>query len=60
MGEVTIILPDFIIIGANKAGTTSVANYLNSHPAIQMSSIKEPMFFTADPGKERSSITEAT
>jgi hypothetical protein len=49
MAKVKIILPDFIIIGANKAGTTSVANYLNSHPSIKISDVKEPMFFSSDP-----------
>ncbi|PHS36195.1 MAG: hypothetical protein COB07_12675 [Sulfurovum sp.] len=44
-----IILPDFIIIGANKAGTTSVANYLNSNISINISTVKEPMFFNSLP-----------
>ena len=44
----TISLPDFVIIGANKAGTTSVAHYLNQHPKIQISTVKEPMFFASD------------
>ncbi len=43
-----ISLPDFVIIGANKAGTTSVAHYLNQHPKIQISKVKEPMFFSSD------------
>ena len=43
-----ISLPDFVIIGANKAGTTSVAHYLNQHPRIQISRVKEPMFFSSD------------
>lgn len=49
-----IILPDFIIIGANKAGTTSVANYLNLHKNIKISTVKEPMFFSSLP----SSVSE--
>jgi hypothetical protein len=49
MAKIKIILPDFIIIGANKAGTTSVANYLNTHPSIKISDVKEPMFFSSDP-----------
>jgi len=44
-------LPNFLIIGANKAGTTSLHSYLFSHPEIFMSKIKEPMFFAFD-GKE--------
>ncbi len=39
-------MPNFLIIGANKGGTTSLYNYLNQHPEIFMSKIKEPMFFT--------------
>jgi hypothetical protein len=38
-------LPTFFIIGAPKAGTTSLHNYLAEHPQIQMSSVKEPNFF---------------
>ncbi|HEY6549575.1 MAG TPA: sulfotransferase domain-containing protein [Solirubrobacterales bacterium] len=39
-------LPTFFIIGAAKAGTTSLHHYLNQHPEIQMSAIKEPNFFS--------------
>lgn len=38
-------LPTFFIIGAPKAGTTSLHNYLGEHPEIQMSPVKEPNFF---------------
>jgi hypothetical protein len=38
-------LPSFFIIGAGKAGTTSLNYYLDLHPEIQMSAIKEPNFF---------------
>jgi hypothetical protein len=38
-------LPTFFIIGAPKAGTTSLHHYLDQHPEIQMSAIKEPRFF---------------
>jgi hypothetical protein len=51
MAKKCIILPDFIIIGANKAGTTSVANYLNMHPNIKISTVKEPMFFNSLPSQ---------
>ena len=40
-------LPNFFIIGANKAGTTSLHYYCSQHPEIFMSENKEPMFFTA-------------
>jgi len=39
-------LPTFFIIGAAKAGTTSLYYYLDQHPEIQMSAIKEPNFFS--------------
>jgi hypothetical protein len=39
------ILPDFIIIGGMKCGTTSLHYYLNCHPEISMTSEKELNFF---------------
>lgn len=41
-------LPTFLIIGAGKSGTTSLWSYLNQHPQIGMSAIKEPSFFSID------------
>ena len=38
-------LPTFFVIGAAKAGTSSLHLYLDQHPQIQMSSVKEPRFF---------------
>jgi Sulfotransferase family len=38
-------LPTFFIIGAAKAGTTSLHYYLDQHPEVQMSAVKEPHFF---------------
>jgi hypothetical protein len=38
-------LPNLFVIGAAKAGTTSLHSYLDGHPQIQMSAIKEPRFF---------------
>lgn len=38
-------LPDFLIIGAAKSGTTTLFEYLKRHPEISLSSIKEPNFF---------------
>ena len=37
---------DFFIVGAPKAGTTSLYHYLNEHPKIRMSSVKEPNYFS--------------
>jgi len=42
------MLPNFLIIGAGKSGTTSLWNYLAQHPEICMSRIKEPSFFSMD------------
>lgn len=38
-------LPDFIIIGAAKSGTTSFVRYLDQHPDVCFSKPKEPGFF---------------
>jgi hypothetical protein len=38
-------LPTFFVIGAAKAGTTSLHHYLAHHPQIHMSAVKEPNFF---------------
>ena len=38
-------MPDFLVIGAAKAGTTSLYFYLRQHPQIYMPSLKEPHFF---------------
>jgi hypothetical protein len=40
-------LPNLIVIGAMKAGTTSLHHYLGFHPEIQMSEPKELRFFVA-------------
>lgn len=39
-------LPDFLIVGAAKSGTTSLYYYLGKHYQIFMSEIKEPWFFS--------------
>jgi len=41
-------LPNFIIIGAYKSGTTSLHRYLQQHPDIFMSRVKEPNFFSRE------------
>jgi len=38
-------MPNFFLIGAQKAGTTSLYSYLKQHPQVYMSPIKEPFFF---------------
>jgi hypothetical protein len=42
---VHVPLPNFFLVGAPKAGTTALYRYLDQHPAIYMSPIKEPHFF---------------
>jgi hypothetical protein len=39
---------DFFIVGAPKAGTTSLAEYLKAHPLIDFCKEKEPHFFSSD------------
>jgi len=41
-------IPDFFIIGAPKAGTTAMSEYLRRHPDILFSEPKEPYFFNDD------------
>jgi hypothetical protein len=38
-------MPNFLIIGAGKSGTTSLYEYLKAHPQIFMSALKEPKLF---------------
>ncbi len=38
-------MPNFLVIGAQKAGTTALYHYLRGHPEVFMSPIKEPHFF---------------
>lgn len=42
------VLPNFLIVGAAKAGTTSLHRYLNEHPRIFLSEKKEPLFFVKE------------
>ena len=44
-------LPTFIFIGTGKAGSTSLYYYLNEHPEIFMSPIKETNFFSYEGGR---------
>lgn len=41
-------LPNFFIVGAPKAGTTSLYHYLDQHPEVYMSPIKEPNYFSPE------------
>jgi len=56
-------LPNLFVVGAPKSGTTALHRYLDQHPQVAMSAVKEPKFFLADgrapahrgPGDERAS-----
>ena len=39
-------LPDFLIVGGQKCGTTTLYDILNNHPEANMSKVKEINFFT--------------
>jgi hypothetical protein len=41
-------LPTFLIVGVQKAGTTSIYNYLQEHPQVFMSLVKETNFLEQD------------
>jgi hypothetical protein len=40
-----VTMPNFLVIGAGKSGTTSLYHYLSQHPEVYMSPMKEPKFF---------------
>ena len=47
-------LPNLLIVGAAKSGTTSLHHYLNQHPSVFMCSPKEPHFLiNNDIGEQR-------
>jgi Sulfotransferase domain len=46
VGRATPVFPTFIVIGAPKAGTTSLYHYLRSHPDVFMPKRKELEYFS--------------
>lgn len=40
--------PDFVILGAMKAGTTQLYRWLEQHPDVWLPRVKEPNFFSRD------------
>jgi hypothetical protein len=44
-GAAKAVVPDFLILGAAKCGTTSLHGWLSEHPQVLMSSPKEPVYF---------------
>jgi hypothetical protein len=49
VSENSSIWPNFFIVGAPKAGTTSIYAYLKSHPQVYFPRLKEPAFFMSSP-----------
>lgn len=45
-------LPNFFLVGAPKSGTTALYHYLDQHPQIYMSPLKEPNYFAAEVREE--------
>ena len=45
--QTTSTFPDFYVVGAGRAGTTSVSRYLSQHPGIFVPSSKSSSFFYA-------------
>ena len=41
-------LPQFVIAGAPKAGTTALHAALATHPGLYLSPVKEPKFYLTD------------
>ena len=55
----TLMMPNFLIVGAAKSGTTSLYRYLKQHPDIFMPEWKEPSFFVGAPYKPLNHATES-
>ncbi|QYJ15072.1 hypothetical protein Rxycam_00884 [Rubrobacter xylanophilus DSM 9941] len=53
-------LPDFLVIGAMKCGTTALYYYLDQHPEVYMSPVKEPDFlaFEGEGVAPRNAVTD--
>ena len=45
-------VPDFLVVGSMKCGTTSLHHYLSCHPQVWMSRPKELCFFVGGPSRE--------
>jgi hypothetical protein len=52
-GDRAAPLPDFLVIGAIKCGTTTLFNWLAQHPGVSVAAMKEPHFFSRDDQWER-------
>jgi hypothetical protein len=45
-----LLCPNFLIVGAAKAGTTSLSYWLQQHPDVFLPAIKEPSYFVSNYG----------
>jgi hypothetical protein len=45
-------MPNFLVIGAMRSGTTALYSFLGQHPDVYMSPVKEPNFFAFGPGED--------
>ena len=52
-------LPNFLIVGAAKSGTTSLYHYLRQHPEVYVSPVKEPNFFVFGDGWQQEAAASA-
>lgn len=48
MSQSAYPIPNFLVVGAAKAGTTSIYQYLSQHPQVYLSPIKETNYFAKD------------
>jgi hypothetical protein len=46
------VLPNFLVIGAGRSGTTSLYEYLREHPEVFMSPVKETNYFAFPEGHQ--------
>jgi hypothetical protein len=46
-------MPDFLVVGAARAGTTTLHSYLRQHPEIFLPDVKEPSFFVFEGGGKK-------
>ena len=42
------MVPDFVVVGASKAGTTSIYSWLARHPGVAVPYVKDTYFFNHD------------
>ena len=49
MGGISVVWPNFYVVGAAKCGTTSVWAYLRKHPQVFLPKMKDPSYFISAP-----------